>query len=109
MFRLVPALASNPMTHGRTDFGQQMFSGVDLMIDFATLGEYGLEPRSADGSCRERTGRRSRPNRRPGWEVPATTRRGACAADASTDSFQWRFPRASSRANFRAALERYAA
>jgi hypothetical protein len=106
------------MLHGRTQFGQQVASGVDLAIDFATLGEYGLEPRPeptgwgwrADGSCRERTDRRSRPNRRPGWEASATTRRGACATNVSSDAIQWRFPGpAPSRVNFRAALERYAA
>jgi hypothetical protein len=96
------------MTHRRNDFGQQVISGVDLAIDFATLGEYGLVPRSADGSCRDRTGRRAKPNRRPGWEAPATTRRGACAPDRTQEPLQWRFPRASSRANFRAALARYA-
>lgn len=105
------------MSHGRNDLGQQVASGVDLMIDFATLGEYGLEPRPepagsgwrADGPCRERPGRRSRPDRRPGWEVSATARRGACATDAPTEAMQWRFPRASFRANLRAALDRYAA
>jgi hypothetical protein len=99
------------MLHGRDDFGQQMISGVDLVIDFATLGEYGLEPRSADGSCRERTGRRSRPNRRPGWEASATTRRGACATSRAREaSIEWRFPGGDSRrADFRSAVERYAA
>ena len=105
------------MSHGRNDLGQQVVSGVDLVIDFATLGEYGLEPRpepagsgrGADGPCRERTGRRSRPDRRPGWEALATARRRACATDVTSAAMQWRFPRASSRANFRAALDRYAA
>jgi hypothetical protein len=96
------------MLHGRTELGQQVASGVDLVIDFATLGEYGLEPRPADGSCRERTDRRPRPSRRPGWEASATTRRGACAQDPPADAFQWRFPRTTSRANFRGAVERYA-
>jgi hypothetical protein len=97
------------MTHGRHDLGQQVFSGVDLLIDFATLGEYGLEPRSAVGRCRERTSRRPRAGRRPGWEASATARRGACAADGPGD-VAWRFPRAaSSRADFRGAVARYAA
>jgi hypothetical protein len=65
------------MTHGRQSFGQQILSGVDLLIDFATLGEYGLEPLPADGSRRERARRRPA-GRRPGWEALATTRRGAC-------------------------------
>jgi hypothetical protein len=35
---------------------QRLLGAVDLAIDFATLGEYGLEPLPADGPCRERTG-----------------------------------------------------
>ena len=99
------------MFHGRNDFGQRMISGVDLMIDFATLGEYGLEPFRADGPSREGTSRRSRALRRPGWEARARTRRGACGTTAQRrgESAEWRSPRAGySRANFRAALERYA-
>ena len=101
------------MFHRRIDFGQRTLSGVDLAIDFATLGEYGLAPFSADGPCRERADRRSRSPRRPGWEVLARARRGACGAGATgagrrrTD---WRFPGpVSARADFRAAVERYAA
>ena len=61
------------MSHGRNDLGQRtVISGVDLAIDFATLGEYGLVPASADGSCRERADRRPRINRRPGWEALAS-------------------------------------
>jgi hypothetical protein len=99
------------MSHGRNHIGQHVVSGVDLVIDFATLGEYGLEPRSADGSCRERAGRRSRPDRRPGWEASATARRGACATSFPRDAaVDWRFPRSSSRrADFRSAVDRYAA
>ena len=102
------------MSHRRNDLGQQMISGVDLVIDFATLGEYGLEPDSADGSCRERADRRSQtksPARLGGarddpprrlWNAEPTSD-GRRRAD-------WRFPGpASSRADFRAALERYAA
>lgn len=107
------------MPHGRNHLGQQMISGVDLAIDFATLGEYGLEPRSepagsdwrADGPCRERTGRRSRPDRRPGWEALAIARRGACATSRWREApIEWRFPGSDSRrADFRSAVERYAA
>jgi hypothetical protein len=97
------------MNRERTSFDQRVVSGVDLAIDFATLGEYGLALYTAAGPRREPTERRSRPSRRPGWEAPTTVRRGACAVDRSSDVFQWRFPRASSRANFRAAVERYAA
>ena len=102
------------MFHRRVDFGQRTLSGVDLAIDFATLGEYGLEPFSADGSCRERADRRrSRPPRRPGWEVLATTRRGACGTGVQRPGpprTDWGFPGAAlSRADFRAAVERYTA
>jgi hypothetical protein len=99
------------MPHGQHDFGRQVIDGVDLMIDFATLGEYGLEPRSADGPCRERAGRRSRPDRRPGWEALAMARRGACAASRWREApIEWRFPGSDSRrADFRSAIERYAA
>ena len=107
------------MSHGRNDLGQQVASGVDLVIDFATLGEYGLEPRPqpagsgrrADGHCRERTGRRSRPDRRPGWEALATARRGACATPRWREApIEWRFPGGDlRRADFRSAVERYEA
>jgi hypothetical protein len=116
------------MFHGRNDLGQRVLSGVDLMIDFATLGEYGLEPFCADGSCRERTDRRSRSSRRPGWEALSTTRRRARgtgigpgvippARDTRADGrlpgdvhADWRFPRGRSRCvDFRGAVEHYAA
>jgi hypothetical protein len=101
------------MFHRRSDLGQRTLSGVDLAIDFATLGEYGLVPVSADGSCRERADRRSRTNRRPGWEALATTRRGACGTGvnhAGRPRPDWGFPGTTlSRADFRAAVERYTA
>jgi hypothetical protein len=107
------------MYHGRNDLGQRVLGGVDLVIDFATLGEYGLEPLDADGSCRERAGRRSGPSRRPGWEALATTRRGACGHDfgrpaprvRGTRENAFAFPERSVSApvDFRAALDRYAA
>src|SRR5690349_14999609 len=98
------------MSHRRNELGQQMISGVDLVIDFATLGEYGLEPRPAAGSCRERPDRRPRPSRRPGWEALATTRRGACATPTAHEAtFDWRFPGGTRRADFRSAVQRYAA
>jgi hypothetical protein len=105
------------MFHGRNDLGQRVVDGVDLVIDLATLGEYGLEPVSAEGSARQRTDRRPRPDRRPGWEAPARAPRSACgptrgtAARATTgDHPEWRFPGSRpSRANFRAAVDRFAA
>jgi hypothetical protein len=44
---------------------------LDLVIDFATLGEYGLEQMPADGPGGEGTGRNT------GWEVLAPARRGS--------------------------------
>jgi hypothetical protein len=97
------------MFHRRTNLDQRIISGVDLVIDFATLGEYGLVPYTAGGSCRERTDRRSRPSRRPGWEALATIRRGACGAPPAHDpAIGWRFPDGSRRADFRSAMQRYA-
>ena len=105
------------MFHGRNDLGQRVVDGVDLVIDFATLGEYGLEPTSAEGPTRQRTDRHPRPDRRPGWEAPARAPRSACGTARETATRpttsgghrEWRFPGSRpSRANFRAALERYA-
>jgi hypothetical protein len=104
------------MFHGRNDLGQRVVDGVDLVIDFATLGEYGLEETRAEGSVRQRTDRRPKSDRRPGWEAPARAPRSACGAssDIATrppgDHREWRFPGTRpSRANFRAAVDRYAA
>ena len=53
---------------------ERVASGVDLMIDLATLGEYGLEPLPAEGPLCEASGHA------PGWEAPSAlgTRRGSC-------------------------------
>jgi hypothetical protein len=104
------------MFHGRNDLGRRVVDGVDLVIDFATLGEYGLEPIAAEGPPRRRTDRLSRPDRRPGWEAPARAPRSACGMTRETaarpttggDHPEWRFPGTRpSRANFRAAIDRY--
>src|SRR5215212_5971268 len=99
------------MFHGRNDLGQRVVDSVDLAIDFATLGEYGLEIR-AEGSARRRTDRHPRPDRRPGWEAPVRAPRSACGTRTDTvvtsgdRHSEWRFPGSRpSRANFRAALE----
>jgi hypothetical protein len=104
------------MFHGRNELGQRVVDGVDLVIDFATLGEYGLEPIRAEGSARQRADRRPRPDRRPGWEAPARAPRGACGtsthrvANETDRHYDWRFPGSRpTRANFRAAVDRYAA
>jgi hypothetical protein len=56
---------------------QRLLGAVDLAIDFATLGEYGLEPSPVDGPGRERCGRKT------AWEALTTARRGGCAAEAA--------------------------
>ena len=67
-----------PSTTHPESLTQRLLGAVDLAIDFATLGEYGLEPlpanagRRADGTCRER------PGHTPGWEALAKARRGGC-------------------------------
>jgi hypothetical protein len=61
---------------------QRLLSGVDLAIDAATLGEYGLEPQTAEGPCRKRSGHSS------DWEAfarpsAARARRGTRCAPAA--------------------------
>ena len=85
MFRLAALVASRQMFHRRTNLDQRIISGVDLVIDFATLGEYGLEPIPADGP-RERPGHAPSSRRAAGWEAFATARRGACRARRSTSA-----------------------
>ncbi len=49
---------------------------LDLVVDFATLGEYGLEP--LDGPEAACAGERCElDGRRAGWEAIATPRRGS--------------------------------
>jgi hypothetical protein len=55
----------------KNELRHRILGAIDLAIDFATLGEYGLE--HADGPCRERPGRQS-----TGWEAFAKARRGDC-------------------------------
>ena len=57
----------------------RLTGAVDLVIDFATLGEYGLEPIPADGPCERPDGVMNR-GRAGGWEALAPARRGACRA-----------------------------
>jgi hypothetical protein len=68
------------------NLAEAVASGIDLVVDFATLGEYGYEPYAAAAPCRRRPGSRTRSERRPGaglaagWEAlfPTKARRGAC-------------------------------
>ncbi|HEX2189991.1 MAG TPA: hypothetical protein VHG51_13885, partial [Longimicrobiaceae bacterium] len=63
--------------HHARRLGQRMLGAVDLAIDFATLGEYGLEPLPAEGLCRERSGHDA------GREARAAARLRGCDAGAS--------------------------
>ena len=69
--------------HTSSGFGQRILGAVDLAIDLATLGEYGLEHLPEDagstpgGRCRERRGHPA------AWEAFATARRGGCATPAT--------------------------
>ena len=58
---------------------QRVLSAIDLAIDFATLGEYGLEqlPSRTVGSLADGP-RRERPGQSTGWEAFAKARRGDC-------------------------------
>jgi hypothetical protein len=70
--------ATDHRRHRRGRRLARLLSGVDLVIDLATLGEYGLEPLPAEGPCRESGGHK------PGWEALASTsraRRGGCGTD----------------------------
>jgi hypothetical protein len=58
----------------------RLASAVDLAIDVATLGEYGLEPIPADGP-HERPGRATGFRRAAGWEALPSARRGACRTE----------------------------
>ena len=56
---------------------------LDLVVDFATLGEYGLEPlEGAEPACAG--GRCEHEGRKARWEALATLRRGSrCATQAA--------------------------
>jgi hypothetical protein len=70
MFRPGAFLVSPAMVKGRTSFAHRVLGAVDLALDFATLGEYGLEPLPADGPGCERAGD-------AGWEALARSSAGS--------------------------------
>jgi hypothetical protein len=55
-----------------TGLMNRLLGGIDLVIDLATLGEFGLEQVPADGHGCEMTGRAA------GWEALAPARRPGC-------------------------------
>jgi hypothetical protein len=57
----------------RQSWTDRAAGAIDLLIDFATLGEYGLEPTAASsaGACEG-------PGGNTGWEALGRARRGDC-------------------------------
>ena len=69
---------TTPRINTRRGFAQRCLGAVDLAIEFATLGEYGLEPLPEHRSCRERSGRAA------GWEALATARSRGCGGEVTS-------------------------
>ena len=65
------------MFDSKTTLTDRLTDAVDLLIDFATLGEYGLEPAASPGGCQSR--RRPHPSR-PGTPHRGTSGRARGAA-----------------------------
>ena len=66
------------MIRERRHLRDRLIGGIDLTIDFATLGEYGLEPApAADAAC-EGSGQESCGFTWTGWEALAPPRRRGC-------------------------------
>ena len=64
------------MFESKTPIRTRLMDTLDLVVDFATLGEYGLEP--LDGPEAACAGERCElDGRRAGWEAIATPRRGS--------------------------------
>ncbi len=64
------------MSKLREQLTDRAAGAVDLLIDFATLGEYGLEPVAASsaGACEGAAAARAA----DGWEAFGRARRGGC-------------------------------
>jgi hypothetical protein len=72
MFRPSPSVACPPVKMKTKNWMDRAAGAVDLMIDFATLGEYGLEPVAQSAGACEGTGASA------GWEALGRARRGDC-------------------------------
>jgi hypothetical protein len=73
------------MFEAKTKIRTRLIDTLDLVVDFATLGEYGLEPVDpAEATCAG--GRCELDGRRAGWEALATPRRGSRCAPAPVAS-----------------------
>jgi hypothetical protein len=73
------------MFESKTPLRNRLMETIDLVVDFATLGEYGLEP--LDGAETACAGERCElDGRRAGWEAIATHRRGSHCAPQRVSS-----------------------
>ena len=72
----VGAHSAEPMFESKTQIRTRLMDTLDLVVDFATLGEYGLEPiERAEAAC---AGERCElDGRRAAWEAIAAPRRGS--------------------------------
>lgn len=52
-FRPGPSIPWLPMTRKLIDIRERLLNAADLVVDFATLGEYGIEPEPI-GECERR-------------------------------------------------------
>jgi hypothetical protein len=73
------------MFERRQRLAGRVAGAVDLLVDLATLGEYGLEPLPSEREARGfavveagEDGRCELDGQRAGWEALATSRRGSC-------------------------------
>jgi hypothetical protein len=68
--------SGEPMFESKTPIRSRLVDTLDLVVDFATLGEYGLEPlEGAEVAC---AGERCElDGRRAAWEAIAAPRRGS--------------------------------
>lgn len=74
-WRPEPRLDCEPMFDSKMTLTERLTDAVDLLIDFATLGEYGLEPVEGPAArCQSRRRRAALPDRRRVGERPFAAR-----------------------------------
>ena len=78
------------MFDSKTNITNRLTDAADLLIDFATLGEYGLQP---VGRTRQGCADRPQPTRRPA-PTRAQARTTSCTLLQESGLFQTRRPRA---------------
>jgi len=80
------------MFESKIKIRNRLVDTLDLVVDFATLGEYGLEPlETAEEACAG--GRCEQEGRKAGWEAATTPRRGSCGSQSATRSAVCTVPR----------------